>query len=115
MTRGKKALSAMPRNQRSAISPPKLCAATVNRVMDPKENIIRGRTRLGPYFLPAMPRNGAVRTKGMKKVDKMMLYWLPVRFRSSSRPAVFAFPRLPFFASVADSALIGNSSPCQVR
>ena len=95
MTRGKKADSAIPMNHLSAMRPPKFFAAVVRSVIEPKVNIISGKTRLGPYFLPAMPRKGAVRTKGMKKVDRMMLYWLPVRLRSSSSPAVFALPRLP--------------------
>lgn len=37
-------------------------------------NIMSGSTLLGPNFLPAMLRKGAVSTKGMKKVERMMLY-----------------------------------------
>src|SRR5271154_2168003 len=94
MTKGKNALSDMPRNQRMVISPPKFLTVTTMTVVKPKQNIMIGRTRLGPYFLPAMPRKGAVRTYGTKKTDRIMLYWSPLSLRVFSRPAVLALPRL---------------------
>ena len=62
MTRGKKALSDMPKNQRNVINPPKFLVAVTNRVQEPKVNIISGSTRFGPYFFPRIARKGAVRT-----------------------------------------------------
>jgi hypothetical protein len=60
---GMKALSDMPRNQRMAIRPPKFSTATTMVVVKPKQNIMTGRTRLEPYFLPANPQGkGAVST-----------------------------------------------------
>lgn len=62
MTSGKKALSAMPRNQRSAKTPPKFCVEAIRSVIEPKQNIKIGSTRLGPNFLPSMAMGGANRT-----------------------------------------------------
>jgi hypothetical protein len=59
LTRGKKALSAIPRNHRSAKRPPKFFTEDTSRVKQPKANIMHGRTLLGPYFLPKIPKNGA--------------------------------------------------------
>lgn len=56
-----------------AKSPEKFFTAAVIRVMDPKTAIIPGRTRDGPYFLPSIPKKGAVRTYGMKKTYATML------------------------------------------
>lgn len=44
----KKALSAIPKNHLKANNPPQLCTAVTNNVIDPKHNIIQGKTRLGP-------------------------------------------------------------------
>jgi len=62
MTRGKKALSDMPRNQRTANRPLKFFTPTKHSVQMPKQNIMTGSTLLGPYFMPKMPNTGAVRT-----------------------------------------------------
>jgi hypothetical protein len=75
--------------------PPKFLAAVVRSVIEPKVSIMRGRTLLGPNFLPSTPRNGLVRTKGIKNMLMMRLYWSPVKFKSFSRPLVLALPRLP--------------------
>lgn len=45
-----------------ASRPEKFVTAVTSKVKQPKQNIMSGSTRLGPYFLPAMPRKGAVRT-----------------------------------------------------
>ena len=83
MTNGKNALSAMPKNQRIAKRPLKLYTATTKIVHRPKVSIMHGSTILGPNFLPSRPRNGAVRTYGTKKILRIMLYWLPLRWRVS--------------------------------
>lgn len=44
----KKALSAIPKNHLKANNPPQLCTAVTNNVIEPKHNIIQGKTRLGP-------------------------------------------------------------------
>lgn len=67
MTKGKNALSDIPRNHLMANSPEKFVTAAVRSVMDPKTTIIAGRTRDGPNFLPSNPKTGAVKTYGMKK------------------------------------------------
>ena len=62
MTRGKNALSDIPKNHRIVINPPKFITAVTSTVKQPNENIMAGSTRLGPNFLPKIPRNGAVKT-----------------------------------------------------
>lgn len=62
MTRGKKALSDIPRNHLMASSPPKLKTATTRTVHRPNVSIMHGNTIFGPYFLPNTARNGAVKT-----------------------------------------------------
>lgn len=71
---GKKAASAIPKNHRRAKIPEKFLAAAVRRVMEPKVNIMTGRARAGPYFLPSMANGGAKITKGTKKMERMRLY-----------------------------------------
>ncbi len=82
MTTGKKAASAMPRNQRTAKSPPKLVVAAVRSVMEPKDSIMRGSERAGPNFLLSRAKGSAQRTKGMKKIDMTRLYWPSLKPRS---------------------------------
>lgn len=62
MTKGKNALSDIPKNHRIVINPPKFITAVTNTVKHPNENIIAGNTRFGPSFFPRIPRNGAVKT-----------------------------------------------------
>src|SRR5450432_524017 len=94
MTNGKKALSLIPKNQRMAIKPPNPFTAVTQSVHSPKQNIIHGNTLFGPYFLPKMPKNGAVSTYGIKKMDRIVLYYeVPAIPRSFSNPAVLALPR----------------------
>jgi hypothetical protein len=62
MTRGKKALSLIPRNHLIVKRPPKFFTAATHKVQVPKTNIIKGSTLFGPNFFPAIPRKGAVST-----------------------------------------------------
>lgn len=62
MTRGKNADSLMPKNHLIAMRPLKFVTATTINVQNPKLNIMQGRTLEGPYFLPSIPRKGAVNT-----------------------------------------------------
>lgn len=72
MTRGKKADSAIPgyvsfsshvhhkiddipKNHLNAIMPDQFLTLAANNVALPKQNIMIGSTRCGPYFLPSMP------------------------------------------------------------
>ena len=64
MTSGKKALSDIPKNHRTASKPLKLKTATTKIVHRPNAIIIHGSKTLGPIFFPRRPRNGAVRTYG---------------------------------------------------
>ena len=73
MTRGKNADSAMPKNHLKAIRPPKLCTAVTSKVIEPNVNIMQGSVFAAPNFLPARPRNGAVRTS--TKVVRMASTW----------------------------------------
>lgn len=59
MTSGRKADSAIPRNQRIAKRPPKLYAAADNSVNEPKVNMRIGRTLAGPNFFPSIASGGA--------------------------------------------------------
>lgn len=93
MTKGKKALSDIPKNHRMASRPLKFMTEVTSTVKHPKANIMQGRTRLGPSFFPKIPKKGAVRTYGTKKTLKMMLYWSFFNPRVFSSPAVFALPR----------------------
>lgn len=84
MTRGKKAASDIPRNQRRAKMPLKLKAAAERRVREPKENMRHGRTRAGLNFFPNMAIGGAKMTYGTKKMDNSRLYCPSLKLRSVS-------------------------------
>lgn len=86
MTSGKKADSAMPRNHRSANTPPNLCVAAISSVHDPKLNIRIGSTREGPNFLPSIATGGAKSTYGTKKIPTIRLYWPSLKPRSTYPP-----------------------------
>jgi hypothetical protein len=59
---GEKVLSVIPRNERMVIKLAKFLTTTTMVVTTPKQNIINGKTRFGPYFFPKIPRNGGVKT-----------------------------------------------------
>lgn len=106
MTSGKKADSAMPKNQRIAKRPPKLYAAADNKVNEPKVNMSIGRTLAGPKRFPSMASGGAKITYGTKKMDSSRLYWSGLKWRSLLSPSVSAFPRLPLSRALKRSTTL---------
>lgn len=82
MTRGKKAASDMPRNQRRVKMPPKFWVEAARIVKQPKQNIRIGITLAGLKRLPSMAKGGAKMTYGMKKIDSSKLYCPGLKLRS---------------------------------
>jgi len=99
-----------PINSRQIRSPAKLCTAHWISVIDPlgsvtdesirvqgstyHPNIIPGSIIFPLYFLSRRFDGRSKRQNVTLKTARIMLYWLPRRCKSESRPSVFAFPRL---------------------
>jgi hypothetical protein len=57
-------MSDSPKNHLSAIIPLQFLTLAASNVALPKQNIIIGSTRCGPYFFPSIPIGGAKMTYG---------------------------------------------------